>query len=210
MEILLRKNRLPLIKTRRLVLRDIRLEDISREYIHWLNDGEIVKYLEIRFTKQTPEKIREYVKSKLMDTVNTKHFGVYDECGKRLVGTVTLPRINWNHAASDISFVIGHPEARGKGYATEAVHSVCYHMFEQAGLKKLWGGYYDGHRASAKVFKNNGFEIEGRLKKKLVAPDKKRVDLVLVGLLAEDFKPAKKFLGPLPPKVFGSIKEYMG
>jgi len=191
---------LPIIKTKRLVLRDIGIRDITSEYIKWLNEPEVTKYLEIRFVPQTKEKVREYVQSALDDTRNKMHFGVYDKGGARLVGTVTLPHIDWNHYSVDISFVIGHPEAPGKGYATEAVHGVIYYVFRKCKIVKLWGGYYQGHEKPANVFRKNGFQIEGKLKKKLINYKNQRVDHIIEGLLAEDFEANEKLLGQLPPK----------
>jgi len=198
MEIIKRDMRLPIIKTKRLILRDITLEDISDDYISWLNNPDINKYLEIRFTPQTIGKVREYVKGKLNNTINTKHFGIYDQDGNRLLGTVTLPHINAYHSYADISFVIGHRNAQGKGYATEAVHGVTYYMFKECGLAKLWAGYYEDHEASAKVLKKNGFRVEGKLRKQYINHEGKRVDHVLVGLLAEEFKVDERLIGPLP------------
>ena len=201
MEITLRDPKLPIIKTSRLVIRDIEIRDISDEYIAWLNNPEVTKFLEVRFVQQTRERVEAFVRSKLDNTESSKHFGVYDNEGSRLVGTVTLPTIKIHHFSADVSFVIGHPAASGKGYATEAVHGVVYYSFMHAGLKKLWGGYYDGHVGSAKVLSKNGFREEGRLIKELVNYDGKRVDHVLVGLLPEDFVPDETLLGPLPPKI---------
>ena len=199
MEIISRGTRLPIIKTRRLVLRDIRVEDISQDYVRWLNNPEVNEFLEIRFAPQDDQSVRAYVESKLCDTKNTKHFGIYDQDGQRLVGTVTLPHIDWNHSFADISFVVGYPGARGKGYATEAVHGIAYYMFRESGLVKLWGGFYEGHSASEKVFLKNGFQAEGRVKKKYVNRQKARVDWVLMGLLAEEFVENPDYLGTLPP-----------
>jgi len=200
MEIIFRGSRLPIIKTKRLILRDIEIRDITPEYIKWLNDPEVTKFLEIRFVPQTKEKVREYIQSALEDTKNKMHFGVYDKGGERLVGTVTLPHIDWNHYFADISFVIGHPEASKKGYATEAVHGVIYYVFRECNIVKLWGGYYQGHVQSESVFRKNGFQIEGRLYKKLINYDNQRVDHIIEGLLAEDFEPSEKLLGALSPK----------
>jgi len=182
-----RGSKLPILETNRLILRDIEIGDISNEYIEWLNNPDVTKYLEIRFFTQSKEEVRKYVTSKLQDTVNTKHFGVYDQNGKRLIGTVTLPNINHHHSFADISFVIGHKDTQGKGYATEAVHAVVHYMFTECGISKLWGGYYDGHIGSAKVLEKNGFKVEGVIKKKLINYEGKRVDGIIVGLLSEDY-----------------------
>jgi len=200
MEIIFRSSRLPIIRTKRLVLRDIEIRDITSEYVRWVNDPEVTKYLEIRFVSQSKEKVIEYVQSALEDTKNKMHFGVYDKGGARLVGTVTLPHIDWNHYFADISFVIGHPETTGKGYATEAVHGVIYYVFRECNIVKLWGGYYQGYEKSANVFRNNGFQTEGRLRKKLIDYKNQRVDHIIEGLLLEDFVPDEKLLGRLPPR----------
>lgn len=199
MHVVTRPGRLPRLETRRLVLRDIALADVSPAYVAWLNDPETTKYLEIRFVPQTPERVREYVAARLADIESAKHFGIYDEGGTRLAGTVTLPRIDRRHGFAELSFVIGHPGARGRGYATEAVHAVCWYMFFVEGLAKIYGGFYDGHEGSARVFRNNGFAEEGRLRGKLVAYDGRRVDHVLMGILRDDFRPDPALLGGLPP-----------
>ena len=182
-----RRGRLPVIKTARLVLRDIGVDDITPEYVAWLNDPQVTRYLEIKWERQTKKKVIDYVRAKLKDTTNTKHFGVYDQGGTRLVGTVTLPNIDRHHFFADVSFVIGHPQARGKGYATEAVQAVVCYVFQYCGLQKIGAGYYDGHRASARVLEKIGFKVEGRLEKKLVNEHNQRVDHILVGLLAENY-----------------------
>lgn len=183
-----RKIRLPIITTKRLVLRDIQVDDITQEYINWLNDFEVTKYLEIRFKPQTQKKVEKYVNDMLSDVEHAKHFGVYDTGGARLIGTVTLPEINWNHSYADISFVIGHPDARKKKYAEEAVRAVIQYMFQNCKLKKLWAGYYDGHKASEHILKKIGFREEGRIREKLEDYRNCRVDHIIVGLLSKDFK----------------------
>jgi RimJ/RimL family protein N-acetyltransferase len=199
MKITIQGKRLPTIETQRLMLKEISVVDISEDYITWLNNPETTKYLEIRFSPQSREAVEAYVLAKLADTVYTKHFGVYDRNGERLVGTVTLPHIDWNHSFADISFVVGHPEAQGHGYATEAVHGVCYYMFVECGLRKVCGGYYHVHEASARVFAKNGFTVEGRVKKKYVIDDNQYADHILAGLLADEYKAVERYLGQLPP-----------
>ena len=194
MEINIRPGQLPVLKTKRLVLRDILPSDISADYLAWLNDPETTEFLEIKFTPQTPELVRSYVDAKLADVHGTMHFGIYDQEGARLVGTVTLPKIDRNHATADLSFVIGHPAARGQGYGTEAVQAVCYFAFNHAGIEMLWAGYYEGHSGSASVLKKSGFKVEGCLAG-AVRHQGRRIGKVLVGMQAHEFKPNFDILG---------------
>jgi RimJ/RimL family protein N-acetyltransferase len=197
MKITDRENRLPIIETRRLVLRDIRIEDISDAYIVWINDPETTRYLEIRFQEQTLGKIKEFIQSRLDNITTVKHFGIYDQGGTRLVGNISV-NININHKSADISYVIGHPEASGKGYATEAVHVIVYYLFNHCDIEQIWAGYYGGHEGSTRVLEKNGFTVQGRVKKQLIDYTEKRVDHIYVGLLPEDFQPDENLLGGLP------------
>jgi len=182
-----REGRLPIITTDRLILRDVEVEDISDDYIDWLNDIETTKYLEIRFLKQTRKSVEKYINLKLLNIDNSKHFGVYDNGGERLIGTVTFPNIDLHHKFADISFVIGHPDAQRKGFGTEAVKAAVEYAFKYCFLEKLWAGYYEGHEKSKKVLNKCGFKVEGRIINKFLSYTGQRVDHVLVGLQKDEW-----------------------
>ena len=116
-------------------------------------------------------------------------FGIYDNKGKRLVGTITIPEINYDlfHLTAGISFVIGNKDVQGMGYATEALESLSYYMFNYTNIEKLWGGCYEGHSATEKIFKKCGFTCEARLKKQLINYNGDRVDRIFYGLLKDDY-----------------------
>lgn len=199
MKIIFREPKLPIIASERLILRDIQLDDISPEYIAWLNNPDINKYLEIRFSEQTEETVKKFIESNLDDTVSRKHFGVYDNDGKRLVGNVSA-HLDLNHKSAHISYIIGHQDAMGKGYATEAVHAVVYFLFNYCDVEEIAAGFYGAHKESGKVLEKNGFTVQACLKKRLIGPDGNRVDLMIAGILPEQFKPDTMRLGQLPPE----------
>lgn len=202
MEIILRNPKLPVIKTSRLVLRDIRIEDISDAYMAWINDPETTRFLEIRFYKHSRKDVEAFIQSRLDNTEKVKHFGIYDNNGERLIGNVSA-NINVHHKSADISYVIGHPDASGMGFATEAVHAIIYFLFKHCGIEQIWAGYYAGHDGSARVLEKNGFSVQGCIKKQLTDNEGNRVDHIIVGLLPEEYIPLEKYLGKLPPAIIG-------
>jgi len=180
--------------SKRLALKQMLEQDITDDYLRWINDPKVTRFLEVRFSAQSRSDLVKYVKSTLDPANQSLHLGVFDQKGKRLVGTVTFHSMDEHHLSACISFVIGHPEARRKGYGSEAVHAATHYMLNLRGFYKLWGGYYEGHIASEKIFLKNGYRIEGRLKKKLVNYQGNRVDHVLVGICKNDFMPDKRLL----------------
>lgn len=176
-----------MLHSSRLFLRQLSVKDISESYLAWLNNPEVVRYLEIRHTPQTYEKVCEYL-SQREKMPDCPHFGIFDQNGTRHVGTVTLNSLNARYKTADISFVIGHPDAGGKGYATEAVHAVCEYAFTELQLHKLTGGHYASHIGSRNVLLKNGFQQEGIRREQVINRAGQREDVILYGLLARDFQ----------------------
>ena len=194
MDIFIRTNLPPKLVSARLVLREVGVADISDRLLWWLNDTETTRFLEIRHVPQTKERVEQYVRERLAQPENP-HFGIYDSGGGRLIGTVTVNQFNPNHKTADLSFVIGHPDVRGQGYATEAVHAVCAYCFQVAGLYKLTGGLERENHGSRRVFEKNGFTLEGVKKQQCLDREGQRTDELLYGLVSFGFMPNFRWLG---------------
>lgn len=197
MKIYLMENGLPRLETDRLVLRAVCLPDISEEYVSWLNDPVVTQFLEIRFARQSRSMVEKYIQAHLDDVLLSKHFGVFvEKAGKEiLVGTTTLNSINQKHGTADLSFVMGHPWARGRGFATESVHAVCAYMLLVEKFYKITGGIYRDNMRSQRVFCKNNFSLEGILREQCIYDEHKRNDILLYGLLSREFSPNPVLLG---------------
>ncbi len=182
------------IYSKRLLLRALQLKDITPAYEKWLNSLEVTKYLEIRHTPQTYERICEYITSCLKNTVTKRHWGIFEKSSDIHIGSITLNGIHQIYKTADISFIIGYPNAQGKGYATEAVHAVCHYAFTELGLHKLTGGHYASHIESQRIFQKNGFTQECVLREQVINVDEQREDCIRYGLLASEFKKQSKII----------------
>ena len=65
-------------------------EDVSEDYVGWLNDPEINEFLEVRHHAHTLASVREYVRECLEK--KRHHYGVFH--GERHVGNVTFTPVN--------------------------------------------------------------------------------------------------------------------
>lgn len=184
MQITLQDGMVPRIETKRLLLREVTLLDVTPMMQWWLNDPTCTKFLEIRHTPQTYERIAEYIASRLSRPENP-HFGIYEQ--NEIVGTVTVNLCDVTHKTANISFVVGHPRVAGQGYATEAVHAVCWYLFNITGLEKITGGLYAENIGSRRVFEKNAFTLEGIKRKQCINADGERTDVLQYGLLKDEF-----------------------
>ena len=66
------------------------------------------------------------------------------------------------------------------GIGTKCVGALVAFANSKLSLQKFSAGYYENNLGSAKIFKKNGFLIEGRKRDEVIF-EGKRVDIVLVG-----------------------------
>jgi len=172
-----------ILESNSIKLRPLSEEDYSDEYLQWLNDMEINRYLETRWEEQNKEKIKSFLRSVKKDQ-NSILYGIFFE--NVHVGNIKIGPINWNHKHADVSYFIGSREVWGKGLATQAVQRVTRFAFEDLGLNKCNAGVYSGNPGSSRVLEKVGYTLEGCLKHELMGPEGWE-DHLLYGYLRKDF-----------------------
>ena len=155
-----------IIRTPRLIIKSLQVDDISNNYIEWLNDVEVNKYLETRFQVQSYESCVEFVNRKQEDE-SEELLGVFTKNNNKHIGNCKLGDIKKFHHTAEISYLIGDKSYWGSGYATEIVSHVIQYGFENLGLEKIIAGCYELNISSINVLKKNGFKVEGILKEQV-------------------------------------------
>jgi ribosomal-protein-alanine N-acetyltransferase len=172
-----------IVRTQRLVLRPLRLEDVTETYVAWLNDMEVVRYLEVRYSPQDFTAVRDYVAATIAR--QSEHFyGIFLVDTLRHIGNIKVGPV---HPLADISLVLGARDCWGKGYASEAIAAMSRHAFEQLGVRKLSAGMYSSNEASRRAFLKAGYLEEGRRRSHYLL-DGKPCDVIQMGLLREDLE----------------------
>jgi ribosomal-protein-alanine N-acetyltransferase len=159
-----------IIKTPRLIIRSLSLDDISDKYIEWLNDHEVNKYLETRFKIQDYKSCSEFVR-RMQDGDDVELFGIFTKINNEHIGNCKLGPVNGFHHTSDISYFIGSKCFWGMGYATEVVNHVLEYGFGAMGLEKITAGCYESNIGSKNVLIKSGFKEEGFRKAQVVSGD---------------------------------------
>lgn len=141
-------------------LRKIVLFDVNATYVHWMNDPEVTKFLEVRHARRSMKDLREYVAG-IIERKEDAFFAICINETGRHIGNIKLGPINKEHRFAHIGFLIGDRESWGKGIATEAVNLVTRYAFETLKLHKVLAGCYENNLASLRIFKKTGFKKEG-------------------------------------------------
>ena len=157
-------------------------EDVSEEYVGWMNDYEVVRYTEQRFYTHTAEGVKKFVSDKLTSKTDFL-FGMYYDNAH--IGNIKLGPIDVFHGAADVSFIIGDKDFWGKGLAVEAIQRVIQFSFNDLKLKRLTAGYYIVNAGSKKVLEKCGFETEGAQQGRFLF-ENVRMAHIFVGLVNAD------------------------
>lgn len=104
------------------------------------------------------------------------------------VGTVGLTDVIDVAGSAEVGYFFG-PDAWGKGYATDAVRTLCRYGFAERRLAKLYAHVFETNPASARVLEKVGFREEGRFRDQWFL-DGERIDVLRYGLLPEELEAA--------------------
>ncbi len=155
----MKKDNIPLINGSCYYLKILTVADITKTYVEWLNDDEIMRFTEQNNSNHTFETVERFVDD-CYKSNNTYLFGMFTFEDAHF-GNIKLGPINLQENEADISYVIGNKEMWGKGLATEIISQIVDFAFNSINLRRIYAGTYTRNIGSLKALKNNDFlELE--------------------------------------------------
>ena len=167
----------------RLIIRTLKSEDISNDYISALNDKTINIYTEARHKKWTYENCLKFI-SLNNNSKDMMLFGVFLKIGEIHLGNVRILNISKIHKRAEISMFFYKKAYWNLGYSTEALKEVINYCFNNIGLRRISADYYETNYASKRVFEKLNFNIEGIFRDHFFC-DGKFINSVRVALMKE-------------------------
>jgi RimJ/RimL family protein N-acetyltransferase len=160
-ELLKQYSDLPILESERLILKPLSLEFLSEKYVSWMNDEEVIRYLESG-GNYTKAKLEHYLSEVEM---NPKYFWaiVVKELGEH-IGNIKIDPIDPIHQFGEYGIMIGDRNSWGKGIAREASSLVIDFCFMELNLRKINLGLLATNSAAIKLYEKLGFEQEAYFK----------------------------------------------
>lgn len=140
-----------------MIIRKLKSEDVSDNYVRWMNDVEITEFLESNACDHTLESIRAYV-AKI--PVQDHLLGIFYE--SKHIGNVKISNINARHKFAQIGLIIGEKNLHGQGLGTKVIKLATEYGLKDLHLNKLVAGIYENNKASYKAFIKAGYREVGR------------------------------------------------
>lgn len=165
----------------RLYLKNLSLEELNGNYVHWLNDKEVCKYNSHGETEYTKDMALDFINS----LENDKSKEVYAVCLKENdihIGNISLQRIDYKNNQAEIAYLFGEKEYWGKGYAKEASEVLLKRAYDELNLHRIYFGTHIENLAMQKLGENLGFKREGQ-QKDAQYKNGKFNDIILYGMI---------------------------
>ena len=178
------------LRTDRLKIRTLHINDITPEYVNGLNDPRINKFLvNVRLYKQTKNNIAKFVS----DNLRSPHdilLGVLLKGDNVFIGTIRIGNISTFHRFCTVGVCFFNRKYWGKGFASESMDKTCDYIFKKMKLHYIEAGVYQNNHSSMKLFKRVGFKVQARYKNKYRYGND-FVPVVILGLTNSNFNMKK-------------------
>ena len=158
-----------------LTIRPVTEDDITPNYINWLNDQSLMRYSNQRFINHTLATSRSYLAA---FTKTDNLFLAICDTGDQLVGTMTAYR-NMNHQTVDLGILIGK-EFTGNGLGKAAWDTTISHFMNDGFTRKITAGCASTNLAMIKLAEGSGMVLEGRRLDQEIC-ENRPVDILLFG-----------------------------
>jgi len=173
-----------ILETERLLLKPLSLEHLSVDYVNWLNDIDVYKYLETG-SNYTFDMLKDYLGE--VEKKDIYFWGIHLKNSNIHIGNIKIDPINIKHGTAEYGIMMGRKSEWGKGYAKEATLMIINYCFNELNLRKITLGVVIDNLPAFNLYKNIGFKIEGILKKQ-GKYDGKYCDVVLMSLFNKALK----------------------
>ena len=162
------------------------LDQITDTYLGWLNDQNLMRYSRQRFERHTRESAIAYLRS--FENSPNRFWAIYRRADRLHVGTMTA-YVDRAASTADIGILVGHTEARARGFGREAWGLAMDYLFRAQGLDKVTGGTSAPNAAMVRVFHHWHMRLE-EVGKDADMIDGRPADVLRFGMLRSEWEQA--------------------
>lgn len=131
------------------------------------------------------EQQKKWFENNIGDNKNFRFVIETEENGA--VGIATLTDIDWKNRRATHGIKLANIQNRTKGVGTDTVMALMRYAFDELGLHRLDGSWFDFNTASKKLYTKCGWKEEG-VKREYVYKKGEWRDLTIVGVLEKDYR----------------------
>lgn len=157
------------LETERLLLERLSLKHLSKNYVDWLNDSEVNKFLESG-GDYTIKKLEDYLVEQ--EKKDILFWAILTKNNSKHIGNIKIDPIDIENNSGEYGILIGDKRQWGKGFAVEASLKVFQYCFEKMKLSKVTLGVIENNHKAIKSYEKMGFFLDSTIKTKSLSDGK--------------------------------------
>ncbi len=163
-----------IIKTKRFLLKKIRIKDANRNYVNWFDDDDIRNNIQYASKKPNIRLLKKYIKSK-SNKSDVIFLAIKVKNNNKHIGNIKFEPFDLKNKKTTMGIMIGDPKWRGKGLVKEILEAFSIYLNEKYGSFKIFLAVSRNNIKAIKAYKKTGFiEYSDQVK-----VDKNNIKMVL-------------------------------
>lgn len=151
-------------------------ENMSKDYVSWLNDPEVSRYLESRFQVHTRDSVLAFIENCNKSAASIL-LGMFYK--GRHIGNIKAD-INFYHKTAGLGLMIGEKGLQGQGIGSRAITMLGDYLCADHKIFKLNAGIYQSNFPSVKAFEKAGYEVEYVKHDHIINVEGEREDVIMM------------------------------
>jgi ribosomal-protein-alanine N-acetyltransferase len=145
-----------IIKTKRLLIRNLTKDDVSTNYLNWLSDKDNLKYIVSANETNTLENLKNYVE-KINLEKNIIFLGIFDRQTNLHIGNVKFEPVDIIKKYAVMGILIGNNEYKGIGIAEEVLTNTFQFLYQKLNINLFLLGVNINNIPAIKAYNKMGF-----------------------------------------------------
>ena len=144
------------LRTKRFILRDLKISDVNIDYLNWFKDKQNTKYIEFE-PKNSLKLLKQNVK-KQISKKNIIFLGIFNSKKKHL-GNIKFDNFNKKNSSCYLGILIGSSKSKNRGVGSEIIQGCANYLYKNYQISKIYLGVYLDNKKAINFFKSNGFVV---------------------------------------------------
>lgn len=158
-----------------ITLRSLNAQEQHPDYVAWLNDPEINRFLETRGNK-TQKDVEDFIIAS-NQSLSVILLGIFVQ--KKHIGNIKADIVP-QHKTAGIGLLIGDKNFHGQGIGSEVIRALGDALFSEYGIYKINAGIYESNVSSVRAFEKAGYKTEYIKKQHVINADGGREDVIMM------------------------------
>jgi RimJ/RimL family protein N-acetyltransferase len=174
-----------MVRGERVTLRPMEPSDAEALW-RWNHDPEVMRWMDDGYAQPLAQ-VRKRMEERPRNGYADLLLGIEIRTDATLIGLVRLRDTEPETGCTELDIYLGEKEYWGRGFATDAMRTICRYGFEKMRLHKISLTVVTENHAAHRVYQKVGFVDEGRLRQ-VFRRDGQWYDMFTMGLLEGELR----------------------